>query len=279
MGEPAIGDMANPAPRWPRPLLVSLVPWLACLMAALIASNGHASGSKSSLLVTLGSVALATIAIPSAIALSSAQTNRARIVVLIALTAAGAAAGGIIGGSDEALRALVLVYPALLACFIAWVLWLRGAVARRRLESQRSNGVDARKRRAALTDRVAALSIDATVLAVGLVTPSTVLSGAGLEVGALALALITATAYFTGPTHRGRGTIGQRALRLAVIDIGTGRPPTLLRSASRSFVIAVEMLLAVTIVLGVLMLAEVMSIATSGRSLTDKLLGTDVIAL
>ncbi|MGD9792184.1 MAG: RDD family protein [Acidimicrobiia bacterium] len=246
---------------------------------AMIAYDSSTNGSRQLLLVTLGPIAVATVMFPSAIALSSTQNTRVRGAVLATLSAAGTGAGAIIGGHDDPLRGLVLVEVALLAFFIAWVLWLWSAVTRRRLESRRANDPIVGTRRAGAADRLAASSIDIVVLCVGLVTPATMLSNAHLELAALASGLVVATAYFAAPTARGRGTIGQRALRIAVIDTKSGRPPTPARSTIRSLVVVVEMLLAVSIALGVVALLEVLSIAASGRSITDRVLGTDVVVL
>jgi len=63
-----------------------------------------------------------------------------------------------------------------------------------------------------------------------------------------------------------------------VLDFTTGRPISARQAVLRSVVVVLEVAAVPTVVLAVPALVEVASIAGSGRSVTDRLLGTVVLS-
>ena len=125
-------------------------------------------------------------------------------------------------------------------------------------------------------DRLAALVIDVAIVSAVLVAPLTALSHAKLELVAGVVAITVATTYLAVPlSYKGR-TLGQSLVGLFVVDSRTNRPVPVVRAHLRSLVVVVEVALVPTLVLAVPAVIELMFLSTSGRTLTDRILGTSV---
>ena len=127
-------------------------------------------------------------------------------------------------------------------------------------------------------DRLAALAIDLAVAGAALVVPLTALSRAKLEVMAAVLGVAAATAYLAVPiVWKGR-TLGQSLVGLFVFDFTTGRRVPALRAVVRSTILVLELAAVPSIVLAVPALSELVLLAVSGRTVTDRLLGVVVLS-
>lgn len=178
-------------------------------------------------------------------------------------------------GDNDGLWALVFWFlPALggLAVVVA-------AVAERVSASRVEHDAAARElTNAPASDRLAALAIDVAIAGAALVVPLTALSHANLEVVAAVLGVAAATAYLAVPlVWKGR-TLGQSLVGLFVLDSTTGRPVPAVRAVLRSVVVVLEVAAVPTVILAVPALAEWVSLAGSGRTVTDRLLGTVVLS-
>lgn len=131
---------------------------------------------------------------------------------------------------------------------------------------------------ASLSDRVAALAIDVAVVGAVGVVPLTMLTRAHLEVVAAVLGIGAATAYLAVPLARKGRTVGQSLVGLFVVDVATGRPISATRAVARSLIVVVEVVALPTTIFAVPALIEVISLTRCGRTVTDRLLGTDVLS-
>ena len=136
-----------------------------------------------------------------------------------------------------------------------------------------------RERTSALpSDRLAALAIDLAIAGASLVVPLKSLSDAKLEVAAAMLGVVTATAYLAVPLAWKGRTLGQSLVGLFVLDSTTRQPVSAARAALRSLVVVLEVVAASTGILAVLVLADSVVLFVSGRTVTDRVLGTVVLS-
>ena len=128
---------------------------------------------------------------------------------------------------------------------------------------------------AGVGDRLASLALDAGALCVALGLPLQALSRRGEEVAAVVAGVLASTLYFaTCVALRGR-TLGQWLLGIEVVDAdGGGRVPWP-RAVLRGLALTIEALGTFLLYLAPLALADVL-LASSGRSLLDRLFGTVV---
>lgn len=131
---------------------------------------------------------------------------------------------------------------------------------------------------AALSDRVAALAIDVALVGVVAFMPLTMLTRANLDVVAAVLGIGAATAYLAVPLARKGQTLGQSMVGLFVVDTATGRPLPVMRAVVRSLIVVVEVAAIPTAIFAIPALMELFSLTRSGRTVTDRLLGTDVLS-
>lgn len=257
--------------------LASLVPVAAFLLVTAIADRhvDHTSRSLSAL-VAAAPFYVAFIGLPSLLPLAAARAGVTWLATLAAMTAVAAIAGIAVVTSDDAQAGLAALWVPLAAIPLALVLWVGQAVAARwstaRRPPNRHPLVPAE-----VSDRLAALAIDIAIVGVVLVVPLTAMSHAEQEVAA-AVAGVAATTIFLAALVSARGaTIGQALLGLAVVDAPTRTRVPLPRALVRSLIVVLEVAATATIVLAPLAFAELISASADGRSLTDRLLRTEVV--
>jgi len=255
----------------------SLIPWAAFLAA--IALTGIVSGDESMSIGRVVAVApfdLAVVALPSALALAAARARATRVVALIVRTTVSAIAGVIVTASEEAQAGLAMLWVPYVALPLAAALWVGHAVAASRTSRPRPPDGEAAVP-ATPSDRLAALAVDVAIVGAALVVPLTLMSHAKHEVAATVVGVAVATAYFAGFGAARGQTLGQSLLGLSLVDAQSMRRPTLSRAVLRSLVIVLEVAAVSTIVLSPPAIAELVSVVTTGRSLTDRLLRTRVV--
>ena len=125
-------------------------------------------------------------------------------------------------------------------------------------------------------DRVTAFALDLVAATVVLWLPVAALSDAGQEPAAVAVGVAIGCAYLAVPTALRGASPAQLLLRMAVVDSATGAPLCLGRAGLRSLLLVVETMVSWTL-LGIPLLAEVISMNSSGRSVVDRVLGTSVV--
>jgi hypothetical protein len=86
------------------------------------------------------------------------------------------------------------------------------------------------------------------------------------------------TVYLAVPLAWKGRTFGQSLVGVFVLDARTGRPVSAVRGLLRSLVVVLEIAAAPTLILAIPALAEWVSLAGSGRTLTDRLFGTVAVS-
>ena len=178
-------------------------------------------------------------------------------------------------GDNDGLWALVLWLLPVLGGLAAVV----AAVAERVSTARAQHDAGARELTIArLSDRLAALAIDVAIAGAVLVVPLTTLSHQNREIVAAMLGVASATAYLAVPlAWRGR-TLGQSLVGLFVLDSTTNRPVSPVRALVRSLIVVLEVAALPTFILAIPVAAEWISLAGSGRTMTDRVLGTVVLS-
>lgn len=178
-------------------------------------------------------------------------------------------------GDNDGLWALVFWFLPALGGLAAGV----AAVAQRVGTARAQHDAGARElTNARPTDRLAALAIDVAIAGAVLVVPLTTLSHEKREVVAAVLGVASATAYLAVPlAWRGR-TLGQSLVGLFVLDSTTNRPVSPGRAIVRSLIVVLEVAAVPTLILAIPAAAEWISLAGSGRTMTDRVLGTVVLS-
>ncbi|MGI8983120.1 MAG: RDD family protein [Acidimicrobiales bacterium] len=248
-------------------LLGSLVPWLALMAAVVVAGDG----------VTVSSVVAAAplyavfVALPSMVAIVAGRWWAKRLAVTVVMTGVAAYAGVQMVTVDDGQAGLAVLWVPMAALPLGGIVWVGGAVVAR----YRSSGSEAAAGPARTSDRLAALVIDAVVAGAILVVPVKLLSDAKAEVAAAVVGAAIATVYLGAFVALAGRTPGQGLLGLTVVDHATGDrvPPG--RALLRSLVVVAEL---ATAVFAPVAVAEVIAVAASGRSLTDRLFRTSVVA-
>jgi hypothetical protein len=243
----------------------SLVPWAALLAAVTLVDGPPAEPG------VVAAPYLVFVALPSFLAALAGRSAAVQVLVLVVLTAVAAWAGVEMATTEDAQAGLAV----LLVPFVALPLGVAVAVGSEVAAVRRAGHGSAR--RAAVSERLAALAVDVILTGAVLWVPAVALSGAGHEVAAAVLTVVFATTYVGGSVAVAGRTAGQRLLDLTVVHVATGGrvPPG--RAVLRSFVVVVEVVAAPSITFGVPALAELTAVATTGRSLTDRLVGTAVV--
>ncbi len=177
-------------------------------------------------------------------------------------------------GDNDGLWALILWFLPVLGGLAAVVVAVVGRV---RAARPRSPVQHESLTVATCSDRLAALAIDVAILGVVLVVPLTALSRAQLELAAWVMAITVATAYLALPLSWKRRTLGQSLVGLFVTDARTNQSVPVARAVIRSVVVVVEIAALPTLIFAVPALIEVIVLGASGRTLTDRLLGTSVL--
>jgi hypothetical protein len=126
--------------------------------------------------------------------------------------------------------------------------------------------------------RFTAFGIDLVIVGLVLLGPLIFLSDAGYEEVASVVGFVASTAYLAVFVARRGATPGQRRLRLQVLDATTWRRLPLGRAVLRSGLIVVEVVLTFALV-GLPLVAEIISLTSSGRSIVDHLTRTIVVPL
>ncbi len=265
----------SPGRPW-TPMVASLVPWAAFLLAATLA-RVWADGTSLSRarLVAVSPVYLAFVALPSLLPLAAARPGLMRLVVLLVMTAVAAIAGVLVATNDDAQAGLAVFLVPYVALPLSVVLWLARAVWSR-WRAPPADGAEPSL--ATPSDRLAALVVDVAIMGALLVVPLTAMSHARQEIAAGILGVATGTAYLTAFVVLSGRTLGQRLLRLAVVDAEGEEQLGVPRAAARSLVVVLEVVATATVLLAPIALAELLSVYAIGRSLTDRLLGTSVVS-
>jgi hypothetical protein len=174
-------------------------------------------------------------------------------------------------GDNDGLWALVFWFLPVLGGLAAVI----AAVAERVGVARTSHGLGAAERTTARpSDRLAALVIDVAIAGAVLVLPLTALSHQKLEVVAGIVGVGFATAYLAVPLAWKGRTFGQALVGVIVVDETTSGPVSAVRALLRSLVVVVEVAGVPTLILAVPALVELVSLAASGRTFTDRVFGT-----
>ena len=178
-------------------------------------------------------------------------------------------------GDNDGLWALVFWFLPVLGGLAAVV----AAVAERVGTARAQHDARARElTNARPSDRLAALAIDVAIAGAVLVVPLTILSHENREIVAAVLGVSSATAYLAVPlAWRGR-TLGQSLVGLFVLDSTTNRPVSPVRALVRSLIVVLEVAAVPALILAIPAAAEWISLARSGRTMTDRVLGTVVLS-
>ena len=216
------------------------------------------------------------VALPSLLPLAAARRGAVWLAALFLMTLVALVAGLAMVTSDDAQAGLAVLVVAYVALPLAGVLWLGDRVAWRRTEARRAQ--EAEFGAAQVSDRLAALAIDVVILGAALLAPLSAISDAKHEVAAGALGIGTATVYQTLLISLWGGTVGQLLLGLRVVDVATGRRVAMARLLARGAIVALEVEAVPTVILAAPAIAELVS-AGAGGSLTDRLLGTNVVSI
>lgn len=127
-------------------------------------------------------------------------------------------------------------------------------------------------------DRITALAIDTAVVGAILVVPLTMLSHAELEMLAFGVGIAAATTYLAVPVTTRGASLGQAVVGLSVRSIAGRTMISPLRATVRSLIVVLEVVGAATIIFGLPALIEMVALTSRGRTITDRVLGTSVLA-
>jgi uncharacterized RDD family membrane protein YckC len=212
---------------------------------------------------------LVFVGLPSLAPIAAARSLWARLAATAIMSATAAFAAFQMVTIDDGQAGLAVIWVPLMAFPLAIVLWIGQKLVHRPKDSEPG-------RAASASDRAAALIVDAIVLNAVVLGPLWALSDAKLEIVAGVLWLIAGTLYLALPVA-GRGrTLGQWLVGLAVVDARSGGTCSYGKAVARSAIVTVETVGALS-VLAPLVVAELASVASTGRSLTDRLLQTAVV--
>lgn len=212
------------------------------------------------------------VGLPSLFPIAVARTARWRILTTLIMTAVAVMAGVLVVSTDDAQAGLAVLWVPYVAVPLGLVLWIGRAISdRRRVESTKAGSL------AALSDRLAALVIDIIIVGAALYAPLVALRDAKQEIAAGIIG-VTAGAGYLGALTAARGqTLGQAIMRVKVVDVTASDRVPPVRAMLRSLVIVLEVMAAPTLVLAPPAIVE-LALASSGRSLTDRIFRTKVIA-
>lgn len=142
----------------------------------------------------------------------------------------------------------------------------------------RRSAVEAELTVARPADRIAALVIDVSVVGAVMLVPLTALSHTKLELVAGVVGVVGATLYLAVPLAWRGHTLGQFLVGVSVLDAHSQVPPSLVRSIARSLIVVLEVMALPTLILALPAVAELLTLSGSGRTLTDRLMGTSVVS-
>ena len=135
-----------------------------------------------------------------------------------------------------------------------------------------------RRRFASAGDRMAALAIDIGLVAAVLAVPLTALNNRHLGVVAVVVGIGLTTVYLgVAIAWKGR-TLGQTLVGVFTVDFRSGRRVGATRAVIRSLVVVLEVAGVPTLILALPAGAELLALSASGRTITDRLLGTSVVS-
>jgi hypothetical protein len=246
-------------------VLGSLLAWLAFLLAGILASDRELR------LFPAAPLYLLFVAGPSLVAILAGRTALTRMFVTGVMTAVAAYAAMQIVTIDDGQAGLAVLFVPYVAFPLATTVWVGGAVLAARKE-RRPPGP------ARVSDRLAALTVDVLLLGALLVVPLSVLSHGNAEIAAAAIGVVLATLYFGAFAALAGRTPGQALLGLRLVHGATGGPVPPGRALLRSFVLVLELLGSSWMLLLPVAIAELVAVVAGGRSLSDRLFGTSVVA-
>jgi hypothetical protein len=257
--------------------VASLVPWVAFLAAMALTdiwvddSSGTFVGLMAASPLYLGFVAL-----PSLFPLAAASRGWMRMTVLTVMTVVAVIAAVLVVTTDDAQAGLAVLLVPYVGVPLGMVVWVAQTVSKARKTASPERAKDAVSSLAGPSERLAALAIDIAVVGAVLVIPLTAMSHAKLEVAAGVVGVAAGAIYLGVPIAAVGRTLGQSVLRLGVVDSRTGARIGLARALLRSIIVVLEVAAALTLIFAIPGLAELMAVATDGRSLTDRFLRTAV---
>lgn len=179
-------------------------------------------------------------------------------------------------GDNDGLWVLMLFLLPMLGVGAAIVAELAHRIATNRRRS-RSEGGATNTSPASPSERLAALIIDVIIIGGLLVMPLTNLSHAKREVLALLIGVVGGVTYLAVPLAWKGATLGQSLVGLVTLG-PQGRRLSVPRAFLRSLIVVVELVGVPTFLLALPAIAELLAVSNSGRSLTDRLLGTSVVS-
>jgi hypothetical protein len=243
----------------------ALLVWFAFLLA------GELAADRSLRLLPAAVLYLAFVAVPAMAAIAAGRTLVTQLVITGVMTEVAAYAGYQVVTIDDGQAGLAVLWIPVVAVPLGTVVWVVEAVAARRTEARPPGP-------ARVGDRLAALTVDAVLAGAAVAGPVIVLSNAGAEVAAAVVGVALATVYFAAFVALSGRTPGQALLGLTVVDTASGGPVAPGRAVLRSLVLVVELLGASWMLLLPVALAELVAAVAGGRSLSDRLFGTSVVA-
>lgn len=266
--------------------LKSLVPAAAFLLSLAAAKPWTDPGSFSLLgLVLVAPFVAGYVSAPCFLVLVAARAGVMRVLVLVSMTAVAVVTGIRLAANDDAQAGLEILLVPVMAVPLAGAVWIGQAVFAHWSRTRRSadwSGLPSDAARepdpARPSDRLAALVIDVLVIGGVLSFPMTAMSHAKHEVEAFAVGAGAATILLGSLTAWRGCSLGQSLLGLRVVDWITLERIGVLRAFLRSFIVVLEVAGAYTLVFGFSALLELIAVALSYRSLTDRLMGTSVVS-
>ena len=221
----------------------------------------------------------AFIVMPSLFPIFVARGFRARMLTVAAMTAVAIFAAVAMVTSDDAQRGLAVLYVPYAAIPLGFLLLIARSVGDR-IRRRNSPGppVAGRPQQPASTaERFSALLLDAILLGAPMFLPLKNVSGAGREWLAAVAGFGVAGLYFGGFVAARGQTFGHWIIGIRVTCRNKDSSVSFLRAFVRGLIIAFEVIASVTLFGAVPALAEVFAAATTGHSLTDRLLRTEVV--
>ena len=249
--------------------IASLVPWLALLVAGEITDDGPAFARAPA----AGLLYLGFVALPCVLPLAAARAALTRLAVLLLLTSVAAYAGWQMATIEDGQAGLAVLLVPYVAIPLGVVLWtLEVIAAHRRGRRDADGGLTT----AGVPERLAALIVDVAIAGAVLIAPLTMLSHAGMEVVAGLIGVVIGAVYLSGLLGLQGRTVGQSVLGLTIVDRTTMAPLGPGRALLRGVVLVMELVAAPTLLV-IVPVAELLSVHATGRSLTDRALGTAVV--
>ncbi len=242
------------------------------------ASAASAQAPPLSSWVAVGFGYLGLIGIPGSISQLAARLGATHIACFVVVTATAVGAGLAMGSSEDAQAGLAALLVPSVGIPLACVVLVGESVLIRRSVVVDPEPLVMRDQRAALSERLAALLVDLVLAAAVLVVPLTMLSHRDHEVMAMMLGFVVGLTYLAGTWLTTAATVGQRLLRVRVVD-RSGHPLTPIQALGRAALVMGEIIGTATVFLLPLAAVDiVLAASASGLTIVDRLTRTAVSA-